>query len=45
VVKLPLNPVELFLLVEPGLWKPRSTKCAATSLKKFDHREGVVALV
>jgi hypothetical protein len=44
VVEFPLNPVKVLLFVKPGRWKSFATKCAATPLKKVDHRKGVVAL-
>jgi hypothetical protein len=39
-----LNPVQLFLFVQPGLRKRCPAKRATTSLQQLDHRESVVAL-
>lgn len=44
MVQLALDPIQLFLFVEPGLRQRIRTKSAATSLQQVDHGKSVVTL-
>src|SRR5713226_63400 len=45
VIQLALNPVQLFLVVEPRLRKWRPAERPFASLQQFDHVKCVVALL
>lgn len=44
MIQLTLDPIVPFLVIKPLLGQRVRSKSAATTLKKVDHREGVVAL-
>src|ERR1700682_16047 len=44
MIQLPLDPIMLFLLIQPGLGQGRSTKGPAATLQDVNHRQSVVAL-
>jgi hypothetical protein len=44
VIQFSLNPVVLFLFVQPSLWQRRSTERTAPSLQQVDHYQSVIAL-
>ena len=44
VIEFALDPVMLFLFIEPSLWERVWTKGSSPALKQLDHHKCVVAL-